>query len=520
MAKHSPHILVVDSNTATLKYIEFTLTGIGYKSTLAKNGLEAIEKTKNQHFDLIISDLYLPLMSGNDLVRKIRQTPEYKLTPFIFLSDNKEEETWIQNLNDGADDFITKPFKQEVFISKIRAHIKKTQLRKEITDHSRKHNLSFDKGNIVFCTHKDNKFKLPLQYIKTPVKIIKSDKNLFSYLKKENVWRIIIDDNAIWAISILDKISKTTEQLIPIDILISDSKDTDKIDYLLTNHIDSFLYKQLDERLIIHQINSSVQQELNLKNKYFNALNTAAKQSPVRFENQYNEDIQDFNIQVIHQAYNKLAGGDFYETFDVDKQKKIIVIGDVMGKKWDAWFFVPAYIAYIRSTINFFMNREEFDFIKSPGKFLEIINQSIFKDLKLSEVFTTLSIIGICSKTSQISIASAGALQPLFYNAKENKLTQLNIVGTLLGVIPDAHYLSLIQDFNQGDKLLLYTDGYVEAVNDRTGSMIGEDVFLNSIKQVVSKRTIRLADIETQLIHTLNISKFDDDRTLFLVQKN
>jgi len=192
----------------------------------------------------------------------------------------------------------------------------------------------------------------------------------------------------------------------------------------------------------------------------------------------------------------------------------------VMGKKWDAWFFVPAYIAYIRSTINFFMNREEFDFIKSPGKFLEIINQSIFKDLKLSEVFTTLSIIGICSKTSQISIASAGALQPLFYNAKENKLTQLNIVGTLLGVIPDAHYLSLIQDFNQGDKLLLYTDGYVEAVNDRTGSMIGEDVFLNSIKQVVSKRTIRLADIETQLIHTLNISKFDDDRTLFLVQKN
>ncbi|RXQ91572.1 fused response regulator/phosphatase [Ancylomarina salipaludis] len=520
MAKHSPHILVVDSNTATLKYIEFTLTGIGYKSTLARNGLEAIEKTKNQHFDLIISDLYLPLMSGNDLVRQIRQTPEYKLTPFIFLSDNKEEETWIQNLNDGADDFITKPFKQEVFISKIKAHIKKTRLRKEIIDYSRKNNLNFDKGNIIYCTPKDNKFKLSLQYIKTPVKIIQSDKDLFSYLKKENVWRIIIDDNATWAISILDKISKTTEQLIPIDILISDSKDTDKINYLLTNHIDSFLYKQLDERLIIHQINSSVQQELNLKNKYFNALNTAAKQSPVRFENQYNEDIQDFNIQVIHQAYNKLAGGDFYETYDVDNQKKIIVIGDVMGKKWNAWFFVPAYIAYIRSTINFFMNREEFDFIKSPGKFLEIINQSIFKDLKISEVFTTLSIISVCSQTSQISIASAGALQPVFYNAKENKLAQLNIVGTLLGVIPDAHYLSLIQDFNQGDKLLLYTDGYIEAVNDRTGNMIGDDVFLDSIRHVISKNSILLTDIETQLIHTLNISKFDDDRTLFLVQKN
>ena len=520
MTKNTPHILVVDSNNATLKYIEFTLTGIGYKSTLAKNGLEAIEKAKNQHFDLIISDLYLPLMSGNDLVRQIRQTPEYRLTPFIFLSDNDEEETWIQNLNDGADDFITKPFKQEVFISKIKAHLKKTQIRKEITDSSIKNKLNFDKGHIVYCTPKENKFKLSQQYIKTPVKHVYSDKELFTYLKEEQVWRIIIDDNAIWAISILDKISKTIEQLIPIDILISDSKDTDKFDYLLTNHIDSFLYKQLDERLVIHQINSSIQQEHNLKNKYFNALNTAAKQSPIRFENQYKEDILDFNIQVVHQAYNKLAGGDFYETFSVDSQKKIIVIGDVMGKKWDAWFFVPAYIAYIRSTINFFLSREEFDFIKSPGKFLEIINQSIFKDLKLSEVFTTLSIITVCSQTSKVSIASAGALQPLFYNAKENKFTQLNIVGTLLGVIPDAHYLSLIQDFKQGDKILLYTDGYIEAVNDRTGNMVGDEVFLESIHQVMGKASIQLSDVEDQLIHSLNISKFDDDRTLLLVQKN
>ena len=349
---------------------------------------------------------------------------------------------------------------------------------------------------------------------------MESDEELFSYLKEKNVWRIIIDDNAIWAISILDKISKTTEQLIPIDILISDSKDTDKIDYFLTNHIDSFLYKQLDERLILHQINSSVQQELNLKNKYFNALNSAAKNSPIRFEDQYNEEIGDFNIQVIHQAYNKLAGGDFYETFTIDNYQKIIVIGDVMGKKWDAWFLVPAYIAYIRSTINFFLSREEFDFIKSPGKFLEIINKSLFKDLKLGEVFTTLSIITVCSQTSKVSIASAGALQPIFFNAKENKLAQLNITGTLLGVIPDAHYLSLIQDFNQGDKILLYTDGYIEAVNDRTGNMIGDEVFLESIHQVMGKASIQLPDVEHQLIHSLNISKFDDDRTLLLVQKN
>ncbi|MRT93229.1 fused response regulator/phosphatase [Ancylomarina sp. 16SWW S1-10-2] len=520
MTKNTPHILVVDNNITSLKYIEFTLTSIGFKTTLAKDGVEAIEKTKNQHFDLIISELNLPLMNGSDLVRQIRKTPEYRLTPFIILSDSKEEETWIENLNDGADDFIIKPFKQELFISKIKAHLKKSVLRKKIIDSSRKNILDFDNGCIIYCTPSTNQFKLSQHLIKTPIKHIESDIELFSYLKEKNVLRIIIDDNAIWAISILDKISKTTQHLIPIDILISDSKDTDKIDYLLTNRIDFFLYKQLDERLILHQINSSVQQALDIKNKYFNALNSAAKQSPIRFEDQYSEDIKDFNIQVIHQAYNKLAGGDFYETFTVDNDRKIIVVGDVMGKKWDAWFLVPAYIAYIRSTINFFLSREEFDFFKSPSKFLEIINKAIFKDLKLGEVFTTLSIITVCTKTSQISIASAGALQPLFYNAKEGKLAQLNITGTLLGVIPDARYLNLIQDVEQGDKLLLYTDGYIEAVNDRTGCMIGNEDFLESINNTIGKESITLSDIDYQLKHNLNISKFDDDRTLLLVQKN
>ena len=116
MTKTSPHILVVDDDIVILKFIEFTLKGLGYQTSLAINGKEAIEKAKGEHFDLIISDLYMPLMDGNQLVKHLRKTPEYKHTPFIFLSGANEEETWIKNLNDGADDFITKPIKQKIFI--------------------------------------------------------------------------------------------------------------------------------------------------------------------------------------------------------------------------------------------------------------------------------------------------------------------------------------------------------------------------------------------------------------------
>jgi CheY-like chemotaxis protein len=520
MAKTSPSILVVDDDIVILKFIEFTLKGLGYQTTLAKNGKEAIDKSKSQHFDLIISDLYMPLMDGNELVRRLRKTPEYRHTPFIFLSGNTEEETWIKNLNDGADDFITKPIKQKIFISKINSHLKKANLRKDILDGSRKDNINYEKGNLIYCANRRKPFPLPRKYLKTNITTVYTDSDLFMALQDTNTWGIIIDDKAEWALSILDKIIEVASSHIPINLLVSKSDDMDQLEIFLRSKVSYFLFKDQNPKIIIHQINSIVQREYDLKNKYLNALNSAAKRSPIRFENNFQDTVRDFNIQILHQPYDKLPGGDYYEIIDVDQNRKIIVLGDVMGKKWDAWFFVPAYIAYIRSTINFFINRQELDFVESPDKFLEIINEYLFKDIQLTEVFTTLSIISICTTSNQVSIASAGALRPFYYNGVEKTISQLNIVGTLLGVIKEGKYQSLVQEFNKGDKLLFYTDGYTEAVNDKTGEMIGDEAMFYILDSNKEKEIIQPKDIEWELTHNYNVSKFDDDRTLLLLQRN
>jgi CheY-like chemotaxis protein len=223
MAKVSPNILVVDDDVVILKFIEFTLKGLGYQTTLAKNGKEAIDEAKNQHFDLIISDLYMPLIDGNELVKRLRKTPEYQHTPFIFLSGNTEEETWIKNLNDGADDFITKPIKQKIFISKIQSHLKKAYLRKDILDSARKDDISFEKGNLIYCANRIKPFALPRKHLKTNIKAVYSDTDFFMALQDTNTWGIIIDDKAKWAITILDKITEIVSHHIPISILISGS---------------------------------------------------------------------------------------------------------------------------------------------------------------------------------------------------------------------------------------------------------------------------------------------------------
>lgn len=520
MAKVSPSILVVDDDVVILKFIEFTLKGLGYQTSLAKNGKEAIDLAKNQHFDLIISDLYMPLMDGNELVKRLRQTPEYKHTPFIFLSGNNEEETWIKNLNDGADDFITKPIKQKIFISKIKSHLKKAYLRKDILDSARKDDISFEKGNLIYCANRTKPFPLPRKHLKTKITAVYTDTDFFMALQDTNTWGIIIDDNAKWAITILDKITEIVSHHIPINVLVTDPEDVEMMDLMLRCKISGFLFKQLNPKLIIHQINSNVQREHDLKNKYLNALNTAAKRSPIRFENEFQDTIRDYNIQVLHQPYDKLPGGDYYETIDIDESRKILILGDVMGKKWDAWFFVPAYIAYIRSTINFFLNREELDFVEAPGKFLEIINQYLFKDIQLTEVFTTLSIISICTSTNKIGVASAGALRPFYYDASEKSISQLNIVGTLLGVVKEGKYQSFIHEFNKGDKLLFYTDGYTEAVNDKTGEMVGDEAFFYIIENNKEKKLIEPEDMEKELSQLFHVSKYDDDRTLMLIQRN
>ncbi|MFA8433282.1 MAG: response regulator [Marinifilaceae bacterium] len=520
MVKSPPHILVVDDDVVILKFIEFTLKGLGYKTTLAQNGKEAIEKAQQQLFDLIISDLYMPLMDGNQLVRQLRKTPEYRHTPFIFLSGNTEEETWIKNLNDGADDFITKPIKQKVFVSKIKAHLKKAYLRKDILDSSRRNNVSFERGIIIYCADRTKPFPLPHKHIKTSIKVVYTDTDFFLTLQELNIWGIIIDENAEWATQILEKITEIVSYHVPVNILISNYEDQSKMEQYVHHRVSGFMYKGLNTKLLAYQINTKVQREMDLKNKYLTALNMAAKKSPIRFENDYSDSLSNYSIQILHQPYDKLPGGDYYEVFNVNDDKKILILGDVMGKKWDAWFFVPAYIAYIRSTINFFANRKELDFIENPGKFLEIINQYVFKDIQLSEVFTTLCIISLCTSTSKVSIASAGALRPFYFNKAEGNISQLNIVGTLLGVLQDTSYQSLVQKFSPGDKLLFFTDGYTEATNDKSGEMIGDDPLGIVLKKHHLKTDLSPRYIEEELIKTYNVSKFDDDRTLLLIGHN
>ena len=100
-------ILLVEDDQLMLKTIILRLKKEGHEITSCTDGKEAIEQIENQFFDLIITDIMLPYVSGLEIVGIVKETTS---TPIIVLSSMGQEKTIEEAFELGADDYITKPF--------------------------------------------------------------------------------------------------------------------------------------------------------------------------------------------------------------------------------------------------------------------------------------------------------------------------------------------------------------------------------------------------------------------------
>ena len=116
-------ILVVDDEQKVLNVIEAYLIKEGFEVLTASDGEEALNIFKNEQIHLIILDLMLPKISGEEVCNKIRATSS---VPIIMLTAKTEEDSKIEGLAIGADDYITKPFSNRELVSRVKAIIRRT----------------------------------------------------------------------------------------------------------------------------------------------------------------------------------------------------------------------------------------------------------------------------------------------------------------------------------------------------------------------------------------------------------
>jgi two-component system alkaline phosphatase synthesis response regulator PhoP len=118
-------ILLVDDEPDILEFVGYNLRKEGYRVSTASNGQEALDIARQIHPQLIMLDVMMPRMDGMETCEKIRSTPDLADTMILFLTARSEDYSQIAGFEAGADDYITKPVKIKVLLSRIKALLKR-----------------------------------------------------------------------------------------------------------------------------------------------------------------------------------------------------------------------------------------------------------------------------------------------------------------------------------------------------------------------------------------------------------
>jgi two-component system, OmpR family, alkaline phosphatase synthesis response regulator PhoP len=126
MAADKTKILLVDDEPDILEFVKYNLEKEGYEVFTASNGYDAIEIAAKEIPALVVIDVMMPGMDGVEACVRIRENPKLQNTLIAFLTARNEDYTQIAGFDAGADDYITKPIKPRVLISRIKALLRRS----------------------------------------------------------------------------------------------------------------------------------------------------------------------------------------------------------------------------------------------------------------------------------------------------------------------------------------------------------------------------------------------------------
>ena len=131
MDKSDIKILLVDDEPDIIEIVSYNLKGEGYQIFTATNGLEAITSAKKNNPHLILLDIMMPKMDGIEACEKIRKISSLENVIISFLTARGEDYSQVAGFEAGADDYITKPIKPKVLVSKVKSLLRRLKSEKE-----------------------------------------------------------------------------------------------------------------------------------------------------------------------------------------------------------------------------------------------------------------------------------------------------------------------------------------------------------------------------------------------------
>ncbi len=118
-------VLIVDDEPDIVEIIAYNLQHAGYQTACAADGEEALEKARGFMPDLVMLDVMMPRRNGMDTLQALRRDPALRETPVLFLTALGDEQSEIRGLNAGADDYVAKPIKPTLLLSRVKALLRR-----------------------------------------------------------------------------------------------------------------------------------------------------------------------------------------------------------------------------------------------------------------------------------------------------------------------------------------------------------------------------------------------------------
>lgn len=512
-------ILVIDDDLTIRKVISHHLRKNNYNSFEVENASQAFEVLRKENIDLVLCDVTMDEMDGFEFCRRVRENENHRILPFVFVTAKSSLEDKSMAMEVGGDDIITKPFDIDELLIKVQALLRRSEIYKLYGLKKNLETAFSDRPAKILFVDDDPSisklFKYNLERAGFECTIASNVDEAMDSIKNMTP-DIIVSDIMMPKIDGFQfrKMLLTDEELknVPFIFLTAKGEEKDILDgYDLG--ITDYVIKTAGPKVVVAKVTAIINSIGNERKKIVSELQQATNSLRIKVVPDTAPIIKGFEINQWHIPYKGIPGGDFIDYFQLDNNNLAVLLGDVMGKKWGAWYFAFAYAGYIRASLRgILLNAEKF----SPAEILSNVNRAVYQDSKISEVFTTLSVLVINQRDGFVKYSGAGDVPLLFKENNNNKVKQIVSKGVLLGFVESSEYQDIKIDMKTDDMLILTTDGVTETRNN-SGEMLGEDGLVK-IFESVSLIDDPVSAIQHK-IKSFSNDQFEDDISMIIIKR-
>lgn len=510
-------ILVIDDDKTIRKLINHHLKLNNFIPFEAENSFQAFEILKKEKIDLVLSDVTMEGMDGFEFCQKVRENEIHRFLPFIFVTAKNTLEDKSKAVEAGGDDIITKPFDIKELILKTQALIRRSDIYRT---YGIKKSLSksFEdvSAKILFVDDDPSMsrlFKYNLEKAGYECSVANSVDEALIMLRSSMPDVIVSDimmpktDGFEFRKMILNNPSLKE---IPFIFLTAKGSEEDILEgYDLG--ITDYVVKTAGPKVVVAKVSAIIKSLGNERKKVISELQEATSNLRAKVVPDSYPVFDGFEISHLHIPFKGIPGGDFLDYYNLDQNNLVVILGDVMGKKWGAWYFAYAYAGYIRSALRSVL-QESKDF--SPAKILQQVNSTVYGDSKISEVFTTLSIIILNNKEMQLKYSGAGDI-PLVLKKNSGDLARIKSKGLLLGFSKVGEYEDNVIQMNNGEQVFITTDGIIDS-RAKSSESFGEHRLYEIIKNIQPQQNP--LEVIKEKFDQFTEGEYDDDISIILIK--